>query len=158
MCKTGLRLSRLNSKECHVATSLICSALRCVFACDPDGLAHCNVPAHGSEASGAKNVSKNQAIFLGHVLTMSLGNHYFLPEEAWPWPPCWPALFAFVAALDCALAAKPPEDISFPPVAFDIVSKFALDRCIEKDVLESFGCVRHLPKTSGCYLFLGLTC
>jgi hypothetical protein len=63
---------------------------------------------------------------------VSIENHYFLPEEACPWPLCWAASLALVAALDCALAAKPPEDISFPPVAFDIVSEVLFERDPER--------------------------
>ena len=52
------------------------------FTCDPNGLAHCTVPVHGSEASRAKDVSENAIFFLDVVLTMSIGSHHFLPEDA----------------------------------------------------------------------------
>lgn len=44
--------------------------------------------------------------------SVSVTPHHFFPEEAWSLPPCWAALFALLAAADCALAAKPPELIS----------------------------------------------
>jgi hypothetical protein len=79
---------------------------------------------------------------------VSIDNHCFFPEEACPWPPCWAALLALVAAPDCALAAKPPEDISFPLVAFDIVSAVVfLESDNEREIPGYSGSWRRPPGT-----------
>lgn len=123
----------------------------------PNSQAPFTMLAQRSWPSMAHDVNKNPTFCLGHLLTTNIRTGHFLPEEASPWPPCWPALLALVAALDCALAAKPPEDMSLPPVAFGRFSNLAHDCDIERVLPGSFGFSMHPLGTFGCFLFPGWT-
>jgi hypothetical protein len=60
---------------------------------------------------------------------MEIVTHHFLPEEPWVLLPCWAAAFALLAAPDWALAAKPPEDMSLPPWACEMVRGSCAHMC-----------------------------